>query len=434
MAGVRDKQLLKFTGWAGGVNNVDTETAVGQSELREAVNVDLSPEGKPRRRMGYERVIETTGPHSLFATAGAMFSVVGGALTAYGYDLTPATLRAGLGPRPVSYVEAADGRVYWTNESQIRCVSADITDEPLWVECPGQPSVSAHATGGLFAGQYQVAITYFDAFGRESGSSMAAEITVTEGQGILVSNIPANTDAATVRIYVSDVNGDTLLAARDIPAGTTQWIIGAGQRGKKLETQFLEPLPAGQIIRAQNGRVFVARGPLLLFSEPFRYGLHNPLNFARYNGDLTLVEPCGSGPEAGMFIGTAGGDPKACTYYVSGPDPKAWTNRRAYAYGAVPGTGQQVPASVLGIDAPGLVPYWLASNGIFCAGLPGGRVIPLTDRRFVTPANAERGATLLREQNGIRQLLTALLGGNSNAMAASDSAVATIRRHDVTTD
>ena len=50
------KKLTPIKGWPLGVNNVAPETELPKGSLREALNVDLSDNGKPKRRKGFTQV------------------------------------------------------------------------------------------------------------------------------------------------------------------------------------------------------------------------------------------------------------------------------------------------------------------------------------------------------------------------------------------
>lgn len=440
MPGVRDKELISLK-WPGGVNNVQKETAVPAignedqlGQLRGASNVNLNDAGEVESRAGYTQ--RFAGPsHSLFATMSYLFGVTSGVLRAISANLSATNVTTGVGESDLSYTMVG-GYLYWTNGVVLRKVDDDLNDLPVGVECPGQPSVAAYASaGGLFAGQYQVAITYLSSTGEESGSSLATLVDVEEGQGIQLTGIPVHATASWVRIYVSNANGDVLYHATDIPNGSTTYIIGVGQRTRALETQFMYPMPAGQIVRYIGGRLMVATRNILRWSPPLRPNLTQPDNFRRYGGDITMLEGVGDGPTFGYYIG-ANHDQnpdKASVYFISGTDPKAQGNMRAYPAGVVPGTAIQIEGTKLGLEYAGKVPYWLSTNGMFCAGLPGGRVIPLTESRFLADTGATRGASLYRELNGIKQLITTASGGEVAAGRASDEAIATVRRHGVTT-
>ena len=90
-----------------------------------------------------------------------------------------------------------------------------------------------------------------------------------------------------------------------------------------------------------------------------------------------------------------------------------------------------VPGSVFGLETTAPVAYWLARNGVFCLGLPGGQVIPMKEESLALPVDAERGAAAVLLFDGIRQVLASTFGGLPNTAAASDSADVTVRRNGV---
>ena len=433
---VRDGELVRLLGWPAGVNNVAREDATPRDALRQAVNVDLTPEGKPQRRRGYTQRVAGES-HSAIAFAGHLLAVTEGVLTAYAASWDGTALVSGFSAARLAYAEVA-GQLYWSDGNRIGRIDEALDPAPVWTDCPGQPTLTALAYGGLAAGVYQVAVTYsdtaayaYDTAWRESGSSQAVLVTVPAGGGIQLSSILPNTDATSVRIYVSGANGDVLLHVLDIPTGQSSAIIGAGPRGKQLDTQFCEPMPPATTMTMYNGRLYAANGNVLRWSLPFAYGLWHPDNYVEIDADITMLEPAG---DKGLFIGSD--KPNRIdgrTYFARGLDPSSWVLGIAQAHGVVPGSSLQVPGTALGLDTPDDVPYWLSRSGQFCYGDENGRVTRLTAGRFVTQQAGGEGATLLREENGLTQLITSLLGGSSNMMAMSDSAVATVRRHGAAT-
>lgn len=440
MAGVSDKQLSRMGPFVGGVANVmaETDLPVGEEgeiiSLRAAVNVDIPNSGVPERRAGYRKVVAGVDMHSgwrdgqlpfaLFVDDGTLYAMMEGG--------DPWAVRAGLHRRDVSYA-LINGRVYWSNGRQSGIVLPDGEALPWGVDTPnGQPTLGLDANGGLFAGIYQVAITYRDTTGEESGTGLAATITVPEGGGITLSSIPQPNAAniLVVRIYVSQANGDMLYFARDIPVGMLSTTLGQGGRGKPLDSQFLDQMPDADIVRSLNGRAYVARGNVMNWSEALRYGLYHPVhNRMTVGSKITLLEPIADGTDAaGLFVA----DEKR-TYFFGGSDPARFSKRIAYPYPAIPGTGAHVPASVFGQDSSVPAVYWIATNGVACLGLPGGQVLALKDKVAVAP-NATYGATLFREFKGMRQMITTLRETTPRKFAVADRAVATIYRNGVEVD
>jgi hypothetical protein len=440
MAGIQDSDLVRVTGFPKGVNNTAPEQDLPRKgsvpqAARALVNVDLvGPSKKPRLRQGYTREIAGRF-HSPMTLRGVprLFAVADGDLGVYsesnGAITREAIIRPGVGDQPLTYAEV-NGDLYWSSRRELRMLRGDdFADLPGWVDSPGVPHAAAYSTGGLAAGTYFLAMTWLDALGRESGAAGKVEVTLTAGQGIQVSHFPdAPETAVTSRIYLSPADTDELYAALELPTTATSALlgVGAGQGGKPLETLWHAPMPPCAILRYWNGRLIGATDNLLIWSEALRGALLLPDNYMRFGQTVSLLEPVGEGTEeAGVWIAD-----HARTYWMAGSSPKAWRRVIRYDHSAVPGTSMLVRGDVLGLKdvGPEPVAFWLAQNGTFCAGLPGGTLVPLTEGRLAIPGG-EVGASFFREDNGLRALITSYLSGPRNRMAIGDRASATVTRH-----
>jgi hypothetical protein len=436
VARVANPDGLKLQGFAAGVNNVAPAHDLPTDEfgkpmaLTAAVNVDLvGPKKKPRQREGYTKQLSGRA-HSPMTLAGVntLFVVVDDALNAYdeSYGLID-TIRTGVGPRLTS--AEIDGDLYWSSASEMRRIRRDdMADLPFWIGSPGTPLVDAYPTGGMAAGAYRVAMTWFDADGRESGAAGLAYIELAEGQGIRVHNIPVAPEGAVrARVYVSPPNEEELYAALDLMPGVTQTLLGvnAGGDGRALETLWLQPLPPCDILRYWNNRVIAAAGNMLIWSPPYRFGLTTQDNYLRMGQRITLLEPVGAGSDAaGCWVA----DHKY-TYWMDGSKPDAWRRVVKYDHPAVFGTSLLVKGTVLGLDTTELVAFWVAANGVFCVGLPGGQLVTPFEGRLA-PVGGVQGASLFREFEGMRQLVTSYIGAGDtpNRLAIGDRAAATVTR------
>lgn len=431
----RDSSMPAMKGWPDGIDNLNQEQDLARdqngitSALRDAENSDLDRHGKPQRRDGYELQVPASDAHSLWADPEFPFGLFAddGTLRALREDATAFDLVADIGSAPVSYATVA-GQVYWSSTQRNGRVTADAVPLPWGVPTPaGAPALSPAANGALHAGRYQVTVTFLSALGEESGAPQAALVDVPEGGGIQLDNVPQPADASMrVRVYLTPANGEVFYFGRDMPYGMTSAVIGQHRAGKPLETQFMEPLPRGHIVRLLNGRLYVAVGGSLIFSEPMRYGLCNLVrNRIGFQTRLSMIEPVDSGGDApGLFVASG-----QRTYWLGGADPFAFKRKIARPHGVVPGTSLQVPAKVFGLEGDGMVAYWLADNGVGCLGLPGGNVIPLRENQAIAPA-AETGASLYRDLNGLRQVITTLQGSIERGMAIGDSVGCEVVRHD----
>lgn len=451
MAGVRDKQLISLGPWPAGIDNLNAETDLTRSDdgkaiiaLREATNVDLDRRGSPHRRRGYARVVSGTDCHSFWKAPEFPFALFVDAGTQYGWQPGSSAFQvhAGVGPHRVASCFAGD-RAYCTNNVSTWCVTAHGDEMPWGVETPPTPTAIAASNGGLDAGEYQVAYTWLTVLGEESGAKIAATVSVPDKGGIDLAAIPQPTSelVRAIRVYRSRANGGNgadgsgtdgttnvaLFSAVDIPVGVLSYRLGASALGRPLRTQFLDPMPPGHIVRHLGGRLHVASGNRIFSSEPLYYGLRHSRKDRRVGSRITLMECVGDGGDApGMFVS----DEKR-TYWIGGVDPDKSTIRICYPYAAVFGTGTIVPGSMFNVETTLPCAYWLAANGVACLGLPGGVVVPLREKQAIAPL-AEEGASLFRERDGIRQVLTSLQGASAKrGLSISDAASARVYKNGV---
>lgn len=409
-----------------GLTNRTPLTAGDWKRLRQAVNVDLTREGKVRRRTGRVSVYTGANLHSLWGHGRYGYFVEGTTLKYFRKEApaTATTLRTGLSVGDMSFV-ALHGDVYYSNGEQQGCLTTGVTDAPWWVETPrSQPAVTAAASGGLDAGEYRIALTYVDATGRESAALPGVSVAVGQGGGIEVSAIPVPVGASVVakRLYLSVPADPTLYLAATLSAGTTSHALGVGQRGQPLRTQYLDILPAGELLEYHAGRIWAAKGQFLYFTEALHYGLYNPrTSFFLFPAPIT-----GLGAVEGSGIYVLAGQ----TYFLSGNAPDAMEQTAVRSYGGPWQRMTKVPTTAIkGASGPGSLPVWMSDRGLH-AGLAGGQVLDLTEPEVVMPRYA-RSAALYREEQGVKQLVAVGRGGADASLAMGDSVVAEIRRNGV---
>jgi hypothetical protein len=231
-----------------------------------------------------------------------------------------------------------------------------------------------------------------------------------------------------MNIYLTAPNGTVLHRRAQVPVvGTAEvnFLSNPDKYGNVLETQFMEQMPAGQIVRYFKGRMWVATGNMLVFSPALRYGLYDPRHtYFQFPSDITVVQPV----QDGVYVVSDQ------TYFLSGSDPMQMDQRVVYSDGGVAGTGINVPPTMIKEDQfdnlPDYLAFWYSTNGAVL-GLPGGQVQTITEDKMDIPEFG-RGATLLRNQDGLRQLVTSLsTRGSASGFGASDVATAEIRRNGV---
>ncbi|WP_440111793.1 hypothetical protein [Acidovorax sp. BL-A-41-H1] len=379
-----------------GVNNRrqdhELEVRVERSKtdlLRQAINVDVDAGGKLRRRKGYAPALSATAPHSLWGDDKRGFYVDGTELhqlAPMGDGLQDALVRDDLTPGCEASFCEAGGTYYYTNGEVLGMVRdgarLDFTPEPGLV-----PAVSAIA-GALPKGRYQVAITQVGPAG-ESAATMPQVLDLPAGGGIQVSPIAPPASGCQVRIYMTPADGE-VLARVDVPieSGVAR-IVAPAALGARCQTLLLQPMPAGSIVRFSNGRLFVAVGNLLIYSEPFMPGLFRPSkNFIPFSAPITVMEPC----DKGLYVVAD------ATYWFAGEITQA-APVEVLPYGAVPHSGGRdvVRANTC---------FWISDRGLVIANGAGEARNVQEDQLAL--AGGQAGATLLREQEGQTHIVTAV--------------------------
>lgn len=409
--------------WPAGVDNVhELRELPGKGAVRAAVNIDLTRAGKPFRRKGYAQ--RSAGyTHSLWSPDDRSFllMVQGGLLKRVTLDGDTETYEsiATVHPtRRMVYAEIA-GRVYGSNG--IGRFMLDGSLKAWGVEDPGLPAVAAASTGGLDGGTYKVAQVFLSADGEESGCGGSAVVTIATGQGIALSSIPQPISGRS-RFYVSRPNGDVLYAAASVPAGVTDYVLGAAdvnQAGKQLETQFCERVPPCTILFAYKGRLYFV-GPdtrKLSYTLPLWYGLHRRHEtFVAFPAPITDAVATNDA----IYVGTEKG-----TFVLSGDDPKAFVRTPIDGFGIIPGTATRL------VRGDSVTAAWWSREGVLYRATASG-LTAVTRNRLALP-DFEFGAVMHRESQGFSQLVSTLRGAQGpNTFAFEDRFDAQVVRNGVT--
>jgi hypothetical protein len=417
--------IVELGPWPLGVNNVDdahtpafqpaTPEKPAPAFLRAADNVDVDRSGGYQRRQGRTKRMELTDGHSGISIGGMLLVVDHGELKQVFPDYSTKTLVAGLGPDELSYAEAG-GVVYWSNGDMVGRIQGG--QASCWgLRACGPPTLTLTA-GNLRAGRYLVATTVVvDEI--ESGSRGATAIDVPENCGILVDPHDEDPLADTIEIYCSDCNGSALFWMRE---GSTL-INQVGTSTDLFDGLGAYPPPAGQIVRAYNGRILVAAGSVLYWSEPLAYHrFHVETDFQMFSSPIVLLEPMTDG----FYLAVEDG----ATYWVAGAGPENWSpvvinNRPVCSGQALRLPGRKLPWA----QTEAICAVWGTADG-WAVGLPNGTVKYPTDGRIAVDTHTK--ATLAyREEGGLRQILMSLRDKSSiSHFGIGDTASAVVYKAD----
>lgn len=418
-----DQSLPRFEGFPGGVNNRirETETGPDGGFLREAVNVDLSTEGKPRRRPGYAQAIAGYA-HSLWRHPSLPFALAvidGRLVTLEGPDLYQTDLGAIDLDSPVSYALIND-TVYFSNNRVTGRVTPAKERLPWGLPLPQRPVLAATTGFGLHEGCYQVTATYVDVDGVEHGAPEPVAIDLDADAGLEVTvNGPWPSRVDYVQVYATQAGGETLHASGQLAApGTILLTPNALATGRPLDTLFRTPPPPGHLVREYRGRIYIAMANIVFFTDPLRYEVVSPATSVFvFPATVTLLEPS----HDGLYVGHG-----SAIDWLGGADPYDMQRRLVASHAVVPGSGAQVPGRFLG-SALDYVPVWWAQNYGYVAGFPSGDCRLLTADRLSTE---DFGAGIITpwERDGATQLMATLRQPGQGAAKARDSVVAEVRR------
>ena len=378
--------------------------AEGGTFLRSAVNIDISTPGTIKRRAGYARALNAVDAHSLYATENEAYFVDGTVL--YRLSGTPTALvktavRTGLRPGQLLSYDTINERIIYTDGMTVRRLDG-LADKPLGVATMERaPVVMAGGPGALPAGRYQVCFAYINAELEQSGTTQPVQVNVPENGSIAISDLPAAFPSGVVgvAIYMTHPNGDQLYFYRTLTlAATTHTIPALSVLTGRAQTLLMRPLPGGSIVRHNNGRLLVAKGKVLFYSEPFAPALHYPhKGFIPFDTDIAVVESL----KTGTYVAT-----QDASYFFQGDIADA-TAEKVLPYGAVPGTG--------GASPDRLKCWWMSVRGLVQATEQG--VVNVQEKNVaVNLANA--GASMYREQNGLKQVVTSLFGTEATGASA----------------
>jgi len=381
-----DRDVTTFTEFKG-LRNDTTPERFSNFDLAVANNVILDEARALRRRAG--ATLRLPGAmHSLWADAQGAFMASSTALYSLDTNLTPTLLTNSLSGAPLAYARAGDC-VYFSN-GQDTGVALPSSTRAWGITVP--PVLTTLTSGDLVPGRYLVTATYVRDDGQESGAPGAQVVDVAAGRGILVT-IPASLDGTvtSTRVYMTPPNGEVLYHVGTVADGATFTPTAAAvaAMNEPLETQFMTPPPAGQLLAYYKGRMYVAVGDTLYMSEPFAYELFDLRNNLVLDGPITMLAPVEDAGASGFFIGTT-----ASTGVLLGESPDDFKYAQRCDYGAVQGALAYVDGTLFMEGSTGAhkLPMWVSRAGV-CVGMPSLDITNLTRERY-TFATGPVGAAM----------------------------------------
>jgi hypothetical protein len=276
---------------------------------------------------------------------------------------------------------------------------------------PAKPLVTA-TDGPLPAGRYQVALTYSDGYGRESGALDAVSCILSSPGGLFISGIQ-NITGLTTNCYISSTNSGRdekapteegqLKFAFQTDQTTQAWRGPLGSLVIPLTTQFLQPpwASAGTIPAYWNDRLWLAeffpeRGYSILWNSQDQG--FDWFNFSEdglpIHGEVVLLAGC----MIGLVIGTK-------------QELFLWNDEqlvRLATYGTTPGHHHF-------LDEDGALWFW-STRGVCVSGQAGPQGVSkftnLTDGNNSLPPGV-RGTGMVIHQSGFKRYVVVVEDGGT---------------------
>lgn len=153
--------------------------------------------------------------------------------------------------------------------------------------------------------------------------------------------------------------------------------------------------PPGQLIEYFNGRLYIAKGPVLWHTDAMAFGrVDTRKGFKQFASDITMILPV----DGGLFVSD-----QETTYFVAGPSPEKATIKTVQKAGF---NGVVIQGNKFNKEIQGTVAFFATEESI-CMGLSDGTVVPLTLEHYKLPG-IKKGSFLIREENNRLQLISRL--------------------------
>jgi hypothetical protein len=337
-------------------------------------------------------------------------------------DYTKVLIRSNVGLEEISF-EEVDDNIFYLSTSILggiyngKSTTWGINKNTL------SPSLT-RVQGTLPKGTYQVNFTYLSKYGLESGAGVASVITVPDNSGISLSipSIHINPDVVGARVYCSSSDGTELYFITRLILGDS-YTISSVDNTRPFRHFNLDAPPKGSIVRFYRGRLYVASGNILYYSEPFAYNHFDiGYNYIEFPNTIDEVLPV----EDGLWV---------CSdriYYLTGDSPDNFKRIVKEYIKVVKGTATRFSGSYLHLDNTPVGYKWLVTTDLGILALFNqGLIINLTASNL-SVVRADKGASIFLQSNGNNQYISILKQNDkSNNSVMGDMVEATIVRNGV---
>jgi len=386
----------KFTG----INNVLAGERLKDTELAEAMNVDIGVDNEIVRREGYVSLSANATYNVWDAPVGTLGTVgVDGDLK--NLD-TNETLFPSLGHDRVWYLNLPDGRTAFSNGLINGIIGT--TGYTTWgVPLPTAVGVFTDVAGSLRPGRYEYLLTYQRiSDGVEGGPVYTVPIDVVSG-GVVLSGLPVLAGHR-LNVYLTSAEGETAYLAGSTMNALFSFTGSNDQLVKECMTQYLRPAPEGTVSALWRARALVAVGKMLFASLPYRFEhFMMKRDVKQFTSNITLIQPV----DGGIFVGT-----ETELAFLAGTEFDKLVYNQQVAGPVVLGSGVAADGELVKKAEVNGMPRMASGAAMVCiadrrivAGFSDGSVERMTEGRYAVPESVTEVAAVFRYHKGVPQYI-----------------------------
>jgi hypothetical protein len=364
-----------------GLNNQRSAEQMPAEDLVGCTNLMVNDDGALVSRPGLTRKF-TGAAHSLTSFNGQLFFRTGSELVMHG--ATNTAVDSLLGSGRTCYAKTPSALLY---SDGVSCRMLESGEAGPW----GLPPPQFTVFGGV-GGNVQITATYIR--GRyESGAGTPVAVGTTA-----TISIPPIAGATHKAVYMSMPGGEVLRRVAMVPISHPDFVVQPSDDGMELQTMHKTPPPPHSVSAIRNGRALIGVGAFLLYSDPFRFDLFDPIRQSiPFDSDVTMLASVSADS---LIVGTRTG-----VFRLSGPDLDSTSLTQLSDMGAVAGAYTIVDASLFG-PSHGVAVVFVSPGGL-SAVTQDGSVTNLTGDRF-RPGDFMSGSAGFLRQPGAHSVVFSL--------------------------
>ena len=143
-------------------------------------------------------------------------------------------------------------------------------------------------------------------------------------------------------------------------------------------TDYLTGPPPGRLLEVFNGRMYIAIGNILRFSETYDFSRFVSESMFILDSNITML----ASVPTGLFVGTTNS-----VYFLRGVDALEMSINLSYRAGAILGSAIKVSAAAIAMQSSSDVIVFSVSGEGICIGESNGNVLNMTNIPVVFPTN-----------------------------------------------